>query len=99
MDFIKNLMTRDNAITLGVSLFFIGIIIYFIPRILRGHIEVFDQVRQSLKNEAQQFGHVERYNRLTSEEKGISKIPMYGKAMMVTGVVITVTTLLWGAMK
>ena len=92
-------MTSENAMNLGMPLILIGIIINFTPRILRGHFETCDQVRQSMKNEAQQLGQDERYNRLMAEEKGISRLPMYGRAMMVVGVGITAATLIWRIIK
>lgn len=75
MEFLKSLMTSDNAINLGMSMILIGVLINFMPRILGKHFETCDQVRQSLKNEAQQLGQAERYKRLTAEEKGISRLP------------------------
>lgn len=99
MEFIKSLMTSENAVNLGGGFLLIGIIITFTPRILRGHFEACDQARKALKNEAQQLGQDDRYNRLTAEEKGISKMPMYGKAMMATGFGITVATLIWRVIK
>jgi hypothetical protein len=99
MEFIKSLMTSENAVMLGVSLTFVGIIYYFSPRILGGHFEACNQARQTLKQEALQLGQDERYKRLTAEEKGISRIPMYSKALMAAGLGIVVMALIWGILK
>ncbi len=78
MEFLKSLMTSENAVNLGGGFILIGIIIILTPRILGGHFEACDQARQALKNEAQQRGQDDRYNRLTAEEKGTLRMPMYG---------------------
>lgn len=92
-------MTSENAVNLGGGFILIGIIIILTPRILGGHFEACDQARQALKNEAQQRGQDDRYNRLTAEEKGTLRMPMYGKAMVAAGFGITVVTLIWKAIK
>lgn len=92
-------MTSENAVMLGVSLILIGIIYYFSPRILRGHFEACTQARQALKQEALQLGQDKRYKQLTAEEKGISRIPMYSKALMVAGLGIIMSVMIWGILK
>jgi len=84
---------------LGVSLVFVGIIYYFSPRILRGHFEACNDARQALKQEVLQLGQDERHKRLTAEEKGISRIPMYSKALIAVGLGIIVAVLISGALK
>jgi hypothetical protein len=99
MEFIKSLMTTENAMMLGVSLILVGGIYHFSPWMIRGHLEACNQSRESLKKEAMQLGQTERFNRLTSEEKGISRIPFYSKALMATGFGIIVAALIWSALK
>jgi len=98
MEFIKSLITSENAVVLGVSLVSVGSIYYFSPRILTRHFEACNQARQVLKQEALQLGQGERYKRLAAEEKGISRIPMYSKAMMAAGLGIIVVGLIWSAL-
>jgi hypothetical protein len=44
----------------------------------------------------QQLGQDERYDRLIAEEKSISKIPAYGKAMVAAGIIITAVSWVLG---
>ena len=99
MEFIKALLTGENAVTLGVGLFLVGIIYYFSPRILGQHVEACNGARRALKQEALQLGQNDRFNRLTKEEKGISKLPLYSKTMMATGLCIIVAAVIWRLIK
>lgn len=99
MEFLKSLMTSGNALMVGSNFIIIGIIIYFTPQILKGHFEACDQTRQALRQEALQLGQSERFKRLTEEGKGISKIPTYSKAMIVTGLVIIGAVMILKTMK
>lgn len=99
MEFIGSLLTSENAVMLGTSLILIGIIYYLSPRILRGHFEACNEARQALKQEARQLGQNESYKRLTAEEKGISKIPIYSKALMAAGLGIILAVVICRAMK
>jgi hypothetical protein len=52
-----------NVIAIGMSLIFIGLIIYFSPRILKEHLALCDATRQAKKNEAQALGQTDRHAR------------------------------------
>ncbi len=82
------LMTPDNVLGLGMSLVLIGLIFYFSPRILKRHFTLCDAARQVMKQEASLLGQTDRLARLQNDEKGIARIPLYGKFFVGIGTVI-----------
>jgi len=79
---------------LGAGLLFLGLSYYISPLILKQHFERCDDVRQILKQEASQLGQDKRLKQITEQEKSLSRMPMYSKLMMATGVGIIVVTVL-----
>ena len=93
MDFLKSLLTINNAITIGMGLILVGLIFYFLPRLLKQEYALNDAVRQAMKQEAQALGQTDRLARLQSEEKGIARIPVYGGCFIAIGSIIVVAIL------
>jgi hypothetical protein len=86
MDFIATLMTRDNAMLVGISLLALGLIWYLTPRLL---LKSYD-AREMIKQQAQQLGLVDELARIKKTENAARRLSFYSKALIVTGIIILI---------
>lgn len=96
---MKTLLTVENGMIFGISLIAVGGIYYISPRVMRRHVDACNEMRQVLKQEALQLDETERYNRLLKEEKSISRIPVYSKMLMFSGLAIVMGVVAWRILK
>jgi len=92
MDYLQMLISADNAIFVGLGFIVLGIFISRAPN-TKYYIH-YDNIRQMLIKEASAFGQDKRLSNLQGQEASISRMPYYGKLLMLSGaglIVIGVT--------